>query len=256
MPLLPGLLAALLAGCGDVQAAPEADAARIGPRPCAILLHGLGRTWRSMEPMAVALEGAGFIAANVDYASRARPIEDLADDAIADGLQRCRDAGATPIHFVTHSMGGLLVRYYLATRSLPDLGRVVMLAPPNQGSEVADALRASDWFRHLNGPAGAQLGTGPDGIAARLGPVVYPVGIIAGSEVAFYDGWLASRIPGDNDGKVSVQRTQVEGMSDFRVLPVTHTFIVSDDEAIAQTLSFLRHGRFLDPAVADDPRGP
>jgi len=153
-------------------------------------------------------------------------------------------------------MGGLLVRYYLSTRTLPDLARVVMLAPPNQGSEVADALREKEWFRHLNGPAGAQLGTGPDGIAASLGPVAYPVGVIAGSEVAFYDGWLAGRIPGENDGKVSVQRTRVEGMSDFRVLPVTHTFIVSDDEAIAQTLSFLRQGRFLPLAVEGDPQPP
>jgi pimeloyl-ACP methyl ester carboxylesterase len=256
-PSLPCLLAAaLLASPGAVRADLEPDVAAAGPRPCAILLHGLGRTWRAMEPLAEALDAAGFVAANVDYASRAQPIEELANVAVAEGVQRCRDAGATPIHFVTHSMGGLLVRYYLSTRTLPDLARVVMLAPPNQGSEVADALREKEWFRRLNGPAGAQLGTGPDGIAASLGPVAYPVGVIAGSEVAFYDGWLAGQIPGDNDGKVSVQRTQVEGMSDFRVLPVTHTFIVSDDEAIAQTLSFLREGRFLPLAVEGDPQPP
>lgn len=236
----------LAAACAPARAAAVAatGVAEETPAECVILLHGLGRTHRAMEPLAQALAAAGFVAINVDYDSRAQALEELAVAAVGEGLQRCRAAGASPVHFVTHSMGGLLVRYYLANRDLPDLARVVMLAPPNQGSEVADALRDREWFRRLNGPAGTQLGTGPDGIAATLGPVAYPVGVIAGSEVAFYDAWLAAWIPGDNDGKVAVERTRVEGMSDFLVLPVTHTFIVSDDEAIEQTLHFLREGRF------------
>lgn len=245
-PSLPWLLAAMLWLPPALAAEPRAPA----HHACVILLHGLGRTYRSMEPLADALTAAGFVAANIDYPSRLQPIEELAVAAVDAGLVRCRAAEASPVHFVTHSMGGLLVRYYLQTRTLPDLARVVMLAPPNQGSEVADALRDYKWFQALNGPAGAQLGTGPDGIAATLGPVAYAVGVIAGSEVAVYDSWLSERIAGDNDGKVSVARTRVEGMTDFLVLPITHTFIVSDEEAIAQTLHFLREGRFRE-VVAD-----
>lgn len=251
MQLLACVLAAACAPAHAVEAA-ATDVRVATPPECVILLHGLGRTYRAMEPLAQALAAAGFVAINVDYESRAHALEELAVAAVGQGLQRCRAAGASPVHFVTHSMGGLLVRYYLANRALPDLARVVMLAPPNQGSEVADALRDSEWFRRLNGPAGTQLGTGPDGIAATLGPVAYPVGVIAGSEVAFYDAWLAAWIPGDNDGKVAVERTRVEGMSDFLVLPVTHTFIVSDDEAIEQTLHFLREGRFRSDLAQDD----
>lgn len=220
-----------------------------GTGECVVLLHGLGRTYRSMADLASAMEAAGYFAVNLDYPSRQESIETLAATTVPEGLRRCRDAGASPIHFVTHSMGGLLVRQYLAGNVLPELGRVVMLAPPNRGSEVADALRDQAWFKAFNGPAGAQLGTGADGIAARLGPVDFPLGVIAGSEHSLFDGWLATRFPGDNDGKVSVARAAVEGMSDMLVLPETHTFIVLDAEVAAQTLHFLRHGRFRRPGA-------
>ena len=119
-----------------------------------------------------------------------------------------------------------------------------MLSPPNQGTEAADALRDDAFYRWWNGPAGQQLGTGPDGIAARLGAVTYPVGIITGTEHAFFDAERAKLIPGPNDGKVSVERAKVAGMTDLRVIPATHTFIMNDDEAIFQALHFLRYERF------------
>lgn len=237
-------------GAGTVMHAAPATAAE-----CVVLLHGLGRTYRSMAGLAAALEADGYVAVNLDYPSRQQTIETLAAATIPEGLRRCADAGASAVHFVTHSMGGILVRQYLATNAVAGLGRVVMLAPPNQGSEAADSLRDLAWFQHLNGPAGAQLGTGSDGIAARLGPVDFPLGVIAGSEHSVFDGWLAGRFPGDNDGKVSVARASVEGMADMLVLPETHTFIVVDAQAIAQTLYFLRNGRFdrPGPPAAPDP---
>ncbi len=209
-----------------------------------MLLHGLGRTYRSMSRLAHAAESAGYRTVNLDYPSRAKRIEALAAEVVPEGLKRCREARAAPINFVTHSMGGIVVRYYLEQNRVADLGRVVMLSPPNQGSEAADALR-EDWLhKWWNGPAGQELGTGPDGIAARLGRVSYPVGIITGTAHAFFDARRAKLIPGPNDGKVSVERAKVSGMSDFLVLPATHTFIMNDDEAISQALHFLQHGRF------------
>jgi len=226
-----------------VHGADRAETQAAG-RQCVILLHGLGRTYRSMSKLAHAAESAGYIAVNLDYPSRAKAIETLAAEVVPEGLKRCRDAGASPVNFVTHSMGGIVVRYYLGKNRVPELGRIVMLSPPNQGTEAADALRDDAFYRWWNGPAGQQLGTGADGIAARLGPVTYPVGIITGTEHAFFDAERAKLIPGPNDGKVSVERAKVAGMTDLRVIPATHTFIMNDDEAIFQALHFLRYERF------------
>jgi triacylglycerol lipase len=211
---------------------------------CVVLLHGLGRTYRSMFSIEYALRDAGYATISVDYPSQDKPIETLAMQAVPEGLAHCRERGATTIHFVTHSMGGLVLRYYLSTHRVPELGRVVMLSPPNQGSEVADTLVGTAVYDRVNGPAGGQLVTGPDGIAARLGPVDFPLGIITGNQQTVFDSVLATQIPGANDGKVSVERAKVEGMSDFLVLPVTHTFIVNNDEVIGQTLYFLANGTF------------
>lgn len=222
---------------------------------CVVLLHGLGRTYRSMDMIASALRGAGYETISVDYPSRSKPIEALAVTAVPQGLQYCRDQHADRIHFVTHSMGGLVLRYYLASHPVPELGKVVMLSPPNQGSEVADALVGTVVYDRINGPAGGQLGTGPDGIAARLGPIDYTLGIITGNEQTAVDSWLARQIPGQNDGKVSVKRAKVDGMTDFLVLPVTHTFIVMDDQVIVQTLHFLRHGLFRRDGIPAEAAG-
>lgn len=234
LPALIGLSLTTQASCSDALQA----------RECVILLHGLGRTYRSMEPMARALAAAGFKTVNLDYASREHPIEQLAMAVIPQGLDRCSAQGAGRIHFVTHSMGGILVRYYLSQRTISGLGRVVMLSPPNQGSEVTDALQDTAFYQWLNGPAGQQLGTGPGSFVIRLGPVRYPVGVITGSTHAFFDFWLADLIPGTNDGKVSVARAKVEGMADFLALPYSHPFIMEESEVIQQTIYFLQYGRF------------
>lgn len=213
-------------------------------KDCVVLLHGLARTSDSMAGMAEAVAEAGYVVVNVDYPSREKPVQQLAPRAIKGALARCHRAGTARVHFVTHSLGGILVRYYLKYFPLPTLGRVVMLSPPNQGSEVADRLH--DWpiYRWLNGPAGQQLLTGPRGLPERLGPVDFPLGIITGNRQAFFDAWLADMFPGENDGKVSVERARVDGMHDFLVLPHSHPFIMEAPDVIDQTLHFLRHGRF------------
>lgn len=208
-----------------------------------ILLHGLCRTSRSMAKMQRALTAAGYRVWNVDYPSRTAPIEQLADDAIGQALAVCRQHGATRIDFVAHSLGGILVRSYLARHDVPELGRVVMLAPPSQGSEVADKLRGLSLYQWINGPAGNELGTDKNSVPNQLGPAHFSVGIIAGDRS---NNWINSLvfIPGPDDGKVSVKRARLAGMSDFRVIHTTHTFIMRNHEVIHQTIQFLRTGKF------------
>jgi triacylglycerol lipase len=207
-----------------------------------ILLHGLCRTSHSMARMERALTGAGYRVQNVNYPSRTAPVQQLADDAIGKTVAACRRDGATRIDFVTDSLGGIMVRSYLARHSLPWLGRVVMLAPPNQGSEVVDKLGEWFLFKWINGPAGNELGTDPHSTPNQLGPVTYPVGVIAGDRSI---NWINSLlIPGRDDGKVSVERTKLAGMSDHIVIHAAHPFIMRNPEAIRQTIQFLRTGAF------------
>ena len=230
----------------------SADLSQAKISDCVILLHGLGRTSDSMEDMAAALEAAGFNALNLDYPSREHPIENLAREAIERGLHQCRNQGGKKIHFVTHSMRGILVRYYLSRHVIQELGRVVMLSPPNQGSEAVDVLKDDPFYQWILGTAGQQLGTDPEALVFRFGPVTYPVGIITGNKSTWFDTWLSDDIPGDDDGKVSVERAKVEGMSDFLVLPHGHTFIMNNQEVIEQTIYFLQHGRFQTRGKTDD----
>jgi hypothetical protein len=207
-----------------------------------ILLHGLCRTSRSMVTMERALTEAGYKVRNVDYPSRTASIQKLADDAIGKAVSDCRQDGATKIDFVTHSLGGILVRSYLARHSIPSLGRVVMLAPPNQGSEVVDKLGWLFLFKWINGPAGNELGTDKNSAPNGIGPANFPGGIIAGDRSV---NWINSRfIPGSDDGKVSVERTELAGMTDHIVIHATHPFIMRNREVIRQTIQFLHTGNF------------
>jgi len=207
-----------------------------------ILLHGLCRTSHSMVTMERALTEAGYKVRNVDYPSRTASVQKLADDAIGKAVSDCQRDGATKVDFVAHSLGGILVRSYLARHTIPSLGRVVMLAPPNQGSEIVDKLGWLFLFKWINGPAGNELGTDKNSTPNKLGPVDFPVGIIAGDRSI---NWINSLlIPGSDDGKVSVERTKLAGMSDHIVIHATHPFIMRNREVIRQTIQFLRMGNF------------
>jgi len=176
-----------------------------------VLLHGLGRTGRSMKKTAQALGEEGFVPVVVDYPSRKRSIEYLADEVLQEVLDSLRQGPRPRIHFVTHSMGGIIVRYYLKHHQLEELGRVVMLSPPNQGSELVDLLKDHPVFKILHGPAGQQLGTA-DRFLKSLGHVRFELGVIAGQTTG--DPVASRIIPGPNDGKVGVERTKVPGMSE------------------------------------------
>jgi triacylglycerol lipase len=212
-----------------------------------ILLHGLCRSSSSMNLMERALSEAGYKVLNVDYPSRSASVSELAEVAVEKAVDDCQRAGAAKIHIVTHSLGGILVRSYLSHHSITNLGRVVMLGPPNQGSEVVDKLGSLSIFRIINGPAGSELGTGTNSTPNRLGAPNFCVGIIAGDRSI---NWINSMmILGRDDGKVSVERTKLEGMKDHIVIHATHPFLMRNKTSIRQTIHFLRNGQFDRPAT-------
>lgn len=207
-----------------------------------ILLHGLARSARAMHSMARYLEYNGYHVINLGYPSRQYDIPTLAGMIRNEIEQRSR--GIEQIHFVTHSMGGILLRYIQRHAPLPNLGRVVMLSPPNHGSEVVDKLKHWWLFRWINGPAGQQLGTDANSIPGQLGAVDFELGVITGDRSI---NWINSLlIPGPDDGKVSLTSACVDGMSDCRVVHTTHPLIMRHRLTQDHCLEFLRHGRFIE----------
>lgn len=211
-------------------------------RECVILLHGLSRTRLSMKRLEKTLRKEGYRVINHDYPSRHKSIDKLAHEVIEECLQKCQQFDIQYINFVTHSLGGILVREYTQHHDLPALKRVVMLGPPNQGSELVDHLRHVPGFAWWFGPAGLELGTSKSDIPKNLKPVSFELGVIAGKRSI--NLLLSKLLPGQNDGAVSVEATKAEGMSDFIALPSTHSFMMLNPETIRQTLYFLKHGRF------------
>lgn len=248
IPALPVRIALLMAAAGAAGGCatmPQVETvAADGSNDCVVLLHGVNRSWRAMRPMAEALVSGGYTTVNVDYPSRSGTVEELVPLTVENGLAGCRAAAAIRIHFVTHSIGAILLRYAYEQSPIPDLGRVVMLAPPNQGSEIVDKTRNLPGAELVGGEALLQLGTDEDSVPARLGPVEFEVGVIAGTGTM--NPWMSAMLPNPDDGKVSVERTRVDGMKDFLIVDDNHHYIVEDEIVIRNTLAFLDSGAFLD----------
>lgn len=231
------LLAAAPAPAGS--AAPAQDTGKT-----VVLLHGLGRSERSMQRLAGTLEAEGYRAVNLGYPSRDFSIRELADTLAAE-LERCC-AGVQEIHFVTHSMGGILVRVWAAEHGSQQVGRVVMLSPPNQGSDIAERV-PEGLLGLLMGPASLQLGTDSTSVPVQLPPPDFELGIIAGD--ASLNPLFSSWLPGDDDGMVAVESAWVEGADDFLVVPYTHTFIMYRDRVIEEVVRFLGTGQFSEANI-------
>lgn len=231
-----GLLLLLASAC---MPSSEGDAGTVDAGTV-VVVHGLGRTSTSMAVLNARLRAQGYRVVPVDYPSTRQPLDQLVD-SLSVAVDDCCASERETVHFVTHSMGGILVRAYLAGR--PEYrGRVVMLSPPNQGTEVIDAFAPSPLLVSVLGPAGAALGTDSTGITASLGPVAFSLGIITGNlSTNPIASWL---IPGPDDGKVGVESARVEGAADFLVLPATHTFIMNRADVAEAVVGFLREGSF------------
>ena len=221
---------------------------------CVIVLHGLGRSHYAMQEIEEALKDQNYLVWNQSYPSTQGDIQSLAPNAILPGIEFCKSNGATSLHLVTHSLGGILTRYFFQDTTLKaintelgslELNRVVMLAPPNQGSEIAELLNDYSWVEMIMGPAILQLGDESSALLKELQPIAAEIGIIAGAKSS--DPWFQSVFDGVNDGKVSVESTQLPEMQDFLVVDAGHTFIMKDENVIEQILHFLENGNFLHP---------
>ena len=234
--LIPAGLAALaLAGCGHQEAAGPRGGERV------VLLHGLARTSGSMKGLESHFESNGYRVTNIDYPSRHESVEELSAGLEEALVPLCADAG-TRLNFMTHSMGGILLRHYLARHECAALGRVVMLSPPNQGTEIVDKIGDTTLFKKVMGPSAIELGTDPESVPRTLGPVEFELGVIMGRGSINPIG--SSMIPGDDDGIVAVDSARVEGMRDFLLVSSSHTLIMWNHDVMEQARHFIEHGEF------------
>jgi triacylglycerol lipase len=207
-----------------------------------VLLHGLGRSTASMKRLEWTLTRRGYRVVNVSYPSTKVSVQEAAANSLTIISRIQNQDPDAKVHFVTHSMGGIVLREYLANHRMKNLGRVVMIAPPNQGSQLADKLQRHKLYRFLTGPAGQQLGTGAALLPRKLGAADFELGVIAGDRSL--NPLFSAIIPGTDDGKVSVANTRLEGMSDFVVLHASHTWLPWRRSVGKATARFLESGQF------------
>lgn len=207
-----------------------------------VLLHGMWRDAEAMDPAAHFLSQQGYHTVNLSYPSTEKPIEVLVSDYLHPAVEKLQRKQTGKIHFVTHSMGGILVRYYLENYHIPELGRVVMLSPPNKGSQLSNIVLELDWFDLLISPATRQLATHDHSWVNRLQAVKFDLGIISGNYNPNYlTSWL---LPGEDDGVVTVENTQVKGMQDFLVVSEEHFELRKHKQVLQQVAYYLHHGHF------------
>lgn len=206
-----------------------------------LFLHGYGRYGTSMAWLKRAASQSGYRTLSPSYPYRCS-LSEIVEWLVPRVAEFAAGLNG-PLHIVTHSLGGLVARAYLAEHRPERLGRIVQLAPPNAGSELADLLFRLGLARMALGRSGAHLRTKRSASdEATLGTVQYPIGIIAGNKSLLP---IANRfLAGPHDGKVRVAATHVDGETDHITLPVTHTFMVYDRRVIAKTLAFLERGAF------------
>jgi len=246
MKLCRNLTASLLIALGIANAAASAEsppaAEDQATQDTVVLLHGLWRSRTAMWLMSHRLENAGFQVQNIGYDSTHETPEQILN-SVAAQIDACCKALPHTVHFVGHSLGGLIIRAYLADNAVRRQGRVVLIGTPNKGTPLVDAFQDS-WWLALAGPTARALGTGPDSFPKSLPPPEYPVGVIAGLS----ENGLAQHLLADSsDGMVPVESTKLVGMVDFILVESGHSSMRYSEEVARQTISFLRRGRFVHP---------
>lgn len=215
----------------------------VDPVETVVILHGMWRNAEAMQPAAEFLKELKYNVINLTYPSTEFPIEDLAMKFLHPELIKLRAKKHSKIHFVTHSMGGILVRYYLKHKQISNLGNVVMISPPNKGTELTKLAENAKWLKLDTGPAGKQLSADKSSWVNQLGNVNFKLGVIAGN---YNTNWITSWIlPGDDDGVVPVANTKINGMSDFLLVSEKHFRIRKSEPVLQQTAYFLQNGTFL-----------
>ena len=205
-----------------------------------VLLHGFGRQGNAMFLLQKRIREAGFTAHSIEYASLQEP-PDVILEKVAVQIELCCRDDRRPVHFVGHSLGGLIIRAYLDEKPLENLGRVVLLGTPNQGSELVDIYDDS-WLIKILGPTARVLGTDDNSFPSRIGPPYYPLGIIAGT--AGINPLTKDHLPGPDDGLVSVKSTKIDGMTDFLTVDTGHSMLRYNETVARETIHFLKKGRF------------
>ncbi len=235
------LISATLNSCAILRGSIQGEEGKLYAE-CVILLHGMVVLGFSMLKLEECLLRSNYKVVNFGYPSTHETIEQIAKIQIPNAVAQCQNVSTKKIHFVTHSLGGIVVRQYLQTHTLPKGSRIVMLSPPNQGSEIADHFKDAFWYQWSTGLAGQQLTTADSSLPNQLKAVNTEVGIIAGTKSI--EPWFSSLIPGRDDGKVSVEKARLKEMKDFLVIPHTHTFIMWPSEVLKQIGHFLKYGQF------------
>ena len=212
------------------------------PARAVVVLHGLGRTRLSMAFLVRRLRREGLRVVWGTYPSMRRDLSALAGEWLPDFLRRHGVWDDPEADFVTHSMGGIVVRWFDRHVRPGFARRAVMLAPPNRGSELINQGRRWWLFRKVQGPAALQLHTGPDSVPNRLGPGRAGFGVIAGTRSL--NPFFSALVPGPGDGKVSVESARLDGAGDFAAFPYSHTWLMNRRAVQDAVLAFLATGRF------------
>lgn len=210
---------------------------------CVAVLHGLSMPKKHMSFLARSLEKEGYRVANIAYPSTTDTLPNLARHHVRPQLPQCEGQ----LHFVGHSMGGLIIRELLHQDTPDNIGRIVMLGTPNHGSEVVDFMLKTPVLKQLFsaffGPAAAQMQVVDNAYLKELQIPVVPIGIIAGENYIDPIGGMLL-LPAPNDGKVSVKSTKLKTMTDHIVLEDSHLWLPISHKARMQTMHFLKYGKF------------
>lgn len=241
--LLCSVLILSLLGCSDSIAGNNRTQVN---NDLVILAHGLGRSENAMWLLTRRLENSGYAVCTLDYTSIGESVQSVLD-ATETQINQCLESiesSQAQIHFVGHSLGGLVIRSYLQNHpelaKSDQMGQAVLIGTPNQGSELADHY-ADSWLIELGGEVTQSLITGEKSLGAQLGQVDIAFGVIAGTKsMRLTDGVFS----GPNDGLVSVESTKLEKMGDFIEIDVGHSSMRYNEEVATQTIYYLQNGHF------------